>query len=274
MAQSALGIPEHVPPPVPSLAPSRTLSQPALTFASLTNNEGQNELSRIVIQPSGADNGSPPPMPLPRLSRSFTMPLPSQLGHLQRPQLSQSSSSKPSTVPQITVSSPSGSDVLATELAESVQMVIQTLLQISPPQLLDPAKEQLSGCALQVPTPSISALFTSMKMLNYLSKHMASLSPSGLQSPPLLVEDEFDVGELLQSVGDALSGVAAEAGVDLVIFHADSSLKDLRIKTDECGLIYTLSYVRDALYLIVSMLTGQPCRLHARFLLVPLGEMF
>jgi len=136
------------------------------------------------------------------------------------------------------------SNELATELADSVQMVIQTLLQISPPQLLDPAKEQLSGCALQVPTPSISALFTSMKMLNYMSKHMASFSPSGSQSPPLLVEDEFDVGELLQSVGDTLSGVAAEVGVDLVIFHADPSLKDLRIKTDECCLIYSLCYVR------------------------------
>jgi osomolarity two-component system, response regulator SSK1 len=122
-------------------------------------------------------------------------------------------------------------------------MAIQTLLQISPPHLLDPAKEQLSGCALQVPTPSISALFTSMKMLNYLAKSIAPFTPTSSDGSPIIPEDEFDVGELLQSVGDALSGVAAEASVDLVIFHSDPSLKDLTIRADECGLAYSLSHV-------------------------------
>lgn len=220
MAQAALGVGERQ-----AQAPARTHSHPPLTSDGSEADQALRITSDISLGSSSSSSS------LPKFSRSFTMPTPSQLGHLQRPQ-------SPG------VRSPSkSSDQLAAELADSVQMVIQTLLQISPPQLLDPAKEQLSGCALQVPTPSISALFTSMKMLNYMSKHISTFNASDPRSSPPTLEDDFDVGELLQNVGDALSGVAAEAGVDLVIFHADSSLKNLQIKTDECGLIYSLSYV-------------------------------
>ena len=51
---------------------------------------------------------------------------------------------------------------LSLELADSVQMIIQTLLQLSPPQVFDPTKEQLSACALPIPIPSISALTNSL----------------------------------------------------------------------------------------------------------------
>jgi osomolarity two-component system response regulator SSK1 len=131
-------------------------------------------------------------------------------------------------------------------------MVIQTLLQISPPHLLDPAKEQFSACSLSVPSPSISAMLTTMKNLNYMSANMHSFTGSGQMDtiteaeypdPSLPVNDEFDIGEVLQSAGDALSGLASQAGIDLVLFHADVGMKHVSVKGDECGISYALSHV-------------------------------
>ena len=183
-----------------------------------------------------------PPNDRDRLFRTFSMPLPSQLGHLNRPYRSLSPCHFPPSTP--TTTAPPSIE-LAQELADSVQMVIQTLLQISPPHLLDPAKEQFSACALQIPTPSISAVLTSMKNLNYMSKHMSSLlSPSvNTPTPNGTTQDEFDIGEMLQSVGDALSGIAAEAGVELVLFHGDVAMKHVVVRGDECGISFSLSHV-------------------------------
>jgi len=190
---------------------------------------------------------SPPPNDRGRLFRAFSMPLPSQLGHLNRHHCSPSSPHSPPVSTPPTTASPSTE--LAQELADSVQMVIQTLLQISPPHLLDPAKEHLSACALQIPTPSISALFTSMKNLNYMSKHMSSLLSPFAETPThnSATQDDFDIGEMLQSIGDALSGIAAEADVELVLFHGDFhgdiAMKHIAVRGDECGISYTLSHV-------------------------------
>jgi len=140
-------------------------------------------------------------------------------------------------------------------------MMIQTLLQLSPPQVLDPAKEQFSACSLPIPTPSISAMFTTMKNLNYMSANLATLSmPKSVctsdnaslveqtlpHMPPrtLSVENrDFDIGEVLQSVGDALSGLAADNGVDLILFHGDIAMRHVAVRGDESGVSYTLSHV-------------------------------
>lgn len=230
----------------------------------------------------------PPKRPthLPRFSRASSTPLPAQLKHLHHPSrrnVPESPSPSPVVVamkkslppppahPQIAE--------LALELADSVQTVIQTLIQVSPPHLLDPAKEQLSGCTLQIPTPSVSALITTMKNLNYMAANLSSLSTpektpeletvteedlhvvSEIKSldmgpitgdgeeilasnPKVLAFDEFDIGEALQSVGDVLSGISASAGVDLVLYHADVGMKHVNVRGDECGIIYSISYVR------------------------------
>jgi osomolarity two-component system response regulator SSK1 len=137
---------------------------------------------------------------------------------------------------------------LSLELADMVQMAIQTLLQISPPQVLEPTREQFSACALSVPTPSMSAMFTAMRNLNYFSANMGSF----WQEPPeevllgssgLIAHSNFDLGELLQSVGDVMSGAAAEAGVDLVLYHGDLSLKNAWVSGSESGLTVALSHV-------------------------------
>lgn len=190
---------------------------------------------------------------LPRLSRAVSMPLPSR--HLQNPRRapSRSSATPPSVVSEIPSECPQIHE-LSLELADSVQMMIQTLLQISPSQIFDPAKEQFSACSLAVPTTCMSAMFTSMKNLNYISANMAAFcastarsqdssrtDPSVMSSPATL--DDFDIGELLQSVGDTLSGAAAQAGVDLVLYHGDVGMKHVSVRGDECGLSYALLHV-------------------------------
>ncbi|EJD00878.1 uncharacterized protein FOMMEDRAFT_141652 [Fomitiporia mediterranea MF3/22] len=203
-------------------------------------------------------NPTPVPSPSPpRLSRAFSMPLPSQLGHLKNPHRTppQEQYLVPPS-PLVLAQSPNSHlQELSVELADSVQMVIQTLLQISPPHLLDPAKEQFAACSLSVPSPSISAMLTAMKSLNYISANMSTLaddlkmqpelSSHGRESPPLLspAQDDFDTGEMLQSVGDALSGIAAEAGVELVLFHADVGMKHVSVRGDECGISYVLAHM-------------------------------
>ncbi|KAF8271736.1 hypothetical protein EI94DRAFT_1567749 [Lactarius quietus] len=221
--------------------------------------------NRLNLEQNPLDHASPS---LHRLSRAFSVPLPSQIGHLKNPKRSPLPSSPGFTTP----STQAGPDMvhfheLSLELADSVQMVIQTLLRLSPPQIFDPAKEQFSACALPFPTPSVSALFTIMKSLNFMSTNMAAfstplsslssdtphstdsghtfnptISNAPSQAPQTQVHD-FDIGETLQSVGDALSGIAADVAVDLVLFHGDVGMKHISVRGDEIGLSYTLSHI-------------------------------
>ncbi|KAJ7762765.1 hypothetical protein DFH07DRAFT_917436 [Mycena maculata] len=180
----------------------------------------------------------------PRFSRAFSLP---QLGRLQNPH--RNKTIKPNPNGQSDPGTPSSTQFyeLSLELADMVQMAIQTLLQISPPQVLDPTREQFSACALSVPTPSMSAMFTAMRNLNYFSANMAAFcqEPLGdsLETSGLIAPTDFDLGELLQSVGDVMSGAAAQAGVDLVLYHGDLSLKYAWVSGSESGLTVALSHV-------------------------------
>ncbi|TEB29481.1 hypothetical protein FA13DRAFT_1711087 [Coprinellus micaceus] len=237
-----------------------------------------------VPPPFAAKDGIASP---PRFSRATTMPLPSQLNQLQHPYRTPRSTSftgsldstreaseEPSSSGEYgtpmsdpsTSQSSNGYDSphvreLSYELADSIQMVVQTLLQISPAQVLDPAKEQFTACSLSVPTTSMSAMFTVMKNINYLSANMssyfaeevlarrASLGTPDATLPPLpptpsVERIEFDIGETLQAVGDSLSGCAAQAGVDLVLYHEDSvSLKHVSVYGDEASIRYAITQV-------------------------------
>ncbi|KAG8685626.1 ssk1 response regulator receiver, partial [Ceratobasidium sp. 423] len=137
---------------------------------------------------------------------------------------------------------------LSLELADTAQLIIQTLLQLSPPHLLDPAKEQFSGCTLQLPTTSVGGMLHAMKGLNWMSIRLAGFVESERNADLDSVleeskEENFDIGELLQAVGDLLGGIAAQAGVDLVIYHADVGLKHVGVKGDEGGISYALSHI-------------------------------
>ncbi|KAI0650166.1 hypothetical protein C8Q79DRAFT_369791 [Trametes meyenii] len=275
-ASNRFGIAWPAEPPPPMSAPAERLAG-----VSLSSSEGETDVSEEepstqekkparteesddseFVTPTNRLNTDRDPMdqveqtpPAPRISRALSMPLPSQLGPLQHPRRAPSTSDSPSFLVADPYAPPAHLEELSLELADSVQMVIQTLLQLSPPQVLDPAKEQFSACSLSIPTPSVSAMFTSMKNLNYMSANMAafSLDPSVPADTPTIRrpkgEDgsstyvDFDVGEMLQSVGDALSGVAAQVGVDLVLFHDDLGMRHVAVKGDESGLSYTLSHI-------------------------------
>lgn len=197
---------------------------------------------------------------IPRLSRATSMPLPSQLEHLKNPRRTAPSSSEKPSQPLPIDAESSRFHELSLELADSVQMVVQTLLQVSPTQILDPAKEQFAACSLSVPTACMSAVFTTMKNLNYISANMPDLcadtfNPAHssnstskarrltLPGPPVTAATDFDVGEMLQGVGDALSGRAAEVGADLVLFHSDVGMRHIAVKGVECGISSVLTHV-------------------------------
>ncbi|KAF9526312.1 hypothetical protein CPB83DRAFT_795108 [Crepidotus variabilis] len=201
--------------------------------------------------PSGYPNGrmsSIPEKPVPQFSRTLSMPLPSHLHHLQNPHRPSPLNSSRSS-PRVPLAHSSQVNEVSVELADSIQLVIQTMLQISPPQVLDPAKELFSACALSVPTSSMSAMFTAMKNINYISANMTAFCNDSLVDHGLAktdhIEDqtEFDVGEVVQCLGDALSGFAAQAGVDLVIYHGDTSLKHAYVSGDESGVSFALSHI-------------------------------
>jgi len=196
--------------------------------------------------------------PIPIFSRALSMPLPSQLSQLQNPHKISHHLPPAPLSPGVVNSQVNQIREVSVELADSIQLIVQTMLQISPPQILDPAKEQFSACALSVPTSSMSAVFTAMKNINYLSANMSAFCEQAVNRSPgcgpstednYLVSNraqhnEFDIGEMLQCVGDALSGAAAQAGVDLVLYHGDVGLKHVYVSGDESGISFALSHVR------------------------------
>jgi osomolarity two-component system, response regulator SSK1 len=162
----------------------------------------------------------------PIFSRRVSAPLPSRIGHLRNPYTSphgfgssptasssQSSDGLLRPLPALRIGDSNGIgtttdtsrqphqqskalQTLSYELADSLQSAIQTLLQLSPPQLLDNAKEQYSGCTVQMPTTSFSALFTAMKGLNYLSANFKALFDVEIQ------EDDKSITNVHQGGSD------------------------------------------------------------------------
>ena len=224
-------------------------SPPPFTHRRAPSDETE-DIASAHSTPLGRDATESSPS-LPRISRAFSTPTPTQLRQLRNPRRATPDDERYPKPLDPTSDFEQFHD-LSLELADSVQAVVQTLLQFCPPQVLDTAKEQLSGCSISVPTPSMSAVLTSMKNLNYMSAHMctfgfpsstspAEVMPRNLPSP---VMSHFDIGEMLQAVGDSLSGLAAQAGIDLVLFHQDVGMKHVAVKGDESCLSYLLSYVR------------------------------
>lgn len=57
------------------------------------------------------------------------------------------------------------------------------------------------------------------------------------------MHNEFDIGDMLQCLGDALSGAAAQVGVDLVLYHSNVSTKHVYVSGDESAISFALSHV-------------------------------
>jgi osomolarity two-component system response regulator SSK1 len=256
-------------------------------------------------QHDGYDFEQPHP---PAFTRTFSAPLPQRVGFLRHPHtpnpvlgyndhprsrensissihsvISPPGSSVPTARPFVSTypsSSESGSserlrtplETVSLELADGLQSAIQTLLHLSPPHLLDNAKEQYSGCTVQVPSTSLSALMSSMRGLNYLSANARALcedvvshaedSMFGLSNK----KEDFDIGELLQSVADLLCGQAAQAGVDFVLFHGDVGIKHVSVNGSAEGLAYALGHVSQlsVTVILISGCASSPPRCSAR----------
>jgi osomolarity two-component system response regulator SSK1 len=135
------------------------------------------------------------------------------------------------------------------EIQDVALMVITTLEQFSPASILSNTHELLSACSLAVPISSISAIHITIRQMCHISSHLQLLSKFTVQTwsreennsllPPF-GHAEFDIGELLQNVSDALAGVAAKIDVNLVIYHCDSSLHHYIVVGDEGAIRHTL----------------------------------
>ena len=177
----------------------------------------QNQLSRLHMERADSHQFA---------HRTYSAPVASQLGHLQNPNLS-----------NYTHTSDDASDLhpsalqkqASQELADLVQLPIQTIIQLSPPHLLDHAKEQYAACGLTFPTPSISSFLTVSKALNYLSIFLSSPHKTKRTDAPAF-NLSWDIGEMLQGVADGLAGLAAERSVNNVIAHSGANLQHVSVK--------------------------------------------
>ncbi|KAI8380837.1 hypothetical protein BD560DRAFT_347208 [Blakeslea trispora] len=135
------------------------------------------------------------------------------------------------------------------EIQDVALMVITTLEQFSPSSILSSAHELLSACSIAVPIASISAINTTVRQICHISSHLNLLSRLTQQAwsrngnlipLPKLNYTEFDIGELLQNMGDALAGVASKLDVKFVLYHCDSQLHHSMVIGDEGAIRHAL----------------------------------
>ncbi|KAI8378051.1 uncharacterized protein BYT42DRAFT_614678 [Radiomyces spectabilis] len=139
-------------------------------------------------------------------------------------------------------------NTVSQEIQDAALMVMTTLEQFSPATILANTHELLSACSIAVPIASITAINTTIKQVCHISSHlqlMARLLREGITAPPQHdlrsnVQTEFDTGELVQTVGDALAGMAAKLDVNLVIYHSDNGLHHTNVLGDEDAVRYGL----------------------------------
>ncbi|CAG8515202.1 10648_t:CDS:2 [Paraglomus brasilianum] len=135
----------------------------------------------------------------------------------------------------------------STLLCQNTQMALETIEQLAPSNFLSGSHEQLTACSIPVPTASIDAVHTSLKAIEYISTHIESLSallyatPSGI--PLSDVRTCFDIGQMVQNIGDATAGGAAVAQVELIIYHVDYAFYHLNVIGDESALRYSCMYI-------------------------------
>ncbi|KAK9707767.1 Two-component response regulator SSK1p [Basidiobolus ranarum] len=137
---------------------------------------------------------------------------------------------------------------MTNELRNATSMAIETVKQLSPPELLVKPQEHVSACSIPVPTASVTAVHAALKHIINLSSHLTLVNrllfteESTVESANRCDSDvvEFDIGELVQSVGDMLAGTAAEAKVELVLFHADCGFHHRNVIGNEAGFRHAL----------------------------------
>ncbi|KAI7883243.1 hypothetical protein K492DRAFT_192773 [Lichtheimia hyalospora FSU 10163] len=137
--------------------------------------------------------------------------------------------------------------IVSQEVQDAALMVITTLEQFSPSTILTNTHELLSACSIAVPIASISAINTTIKQVCYISSHLQLLarllqegkhesttaSSSEIETIRSNVSVEFDIGDLVQNVGDAMAGMAAKLDVNLILYHFDNGMHYTNVMGDE-----------------------------------------
>ena len=80
-------------------------------------------------------------------------------------------------------------------------------------------------------------------MLSFCEPPCQLSGPSSEHPANTTMHNEFDIGEMLQCLGDALSGAAAQLGVDLVLYHSNIGIKHVYVSGDESAISFALSHV-------------------------------
>ncbi|KAI9269791.1 hypothetical protein BY458DRAFT_490073 [Sporodiniella umbellata] len=147
-------------------------------------------------------------------------------------------------------------NTISQEIQDVALMVITTLEQFAPSSILQNTHELLTACSLAIPTTSVFAINTTIRQVCHLSAHLPLLSHlvwranaqwSEKALPPMN-NVEFDIGELLQNMGDAMAGVAAKLDVDFVVYHCNNNLHHMMVMGDEGAIRHALlSHLRNML---------------------------
>ncbi|ORZ21624.1 hypothetical protein BCR42DRAFT_481239 [Absidia repens] len=139
-------------------------------------------------------------------------------------------------------------DTLAREIQESTMMVKITLEQFSPITILNNTHELLSPCSMAVPVTNISAIHTTINEVGHIGSHLHLVSRLLRQDSTHVspVYCDFDISELIQTVGDALSALASKLDVSVILYHMDNGLHCINVLGDENAIKHSImSLVRN-----------------------------
>ncbi|KAI8343634.1 hypothetical protein BC941DRAFT_465798 [Chlamydoabsidia padenii] len=126
-------------------------------------------------------------------------------------------------------------DTLAREIQEATLMVMTTLEQFAPITILNNTHELLSPCSMPVPVTSISAINTTVNEVGHIGSHLHLVSRLLRQEQTCVSPEcrDFDIGELIQTVGDAIGAMASKIDVSIILYHMDNGLHCINVLGDE-----------------------------------------
>ncbi|KAK9711153.1 Two-component response regulator SSK1p [Basidiobolus ranarum] len=130
---------------------------------------------------------------------------------------------------------------VAMEFEDTTSMAVQIVKQLSPPELLIKPQEHVSACSIPIPTASVTAIHTSLRHIINISSRLNVISQlitnddQANENLRLILSNksEFEIGGLIQSIGDLLAGTAAESKVELVLCHEDSGFHHMHVLGNE-----------------------------------------
>ncbi|KAI8057306.1 hypothetical protein BDF22DRAFT_653315 [Syncephalis plumigaleata] len=133
--------------------------------------------------------------------------------------------------------------MITEEIRDTSRIGKAAILRLAPSTVFAAqSREHLAACSVPVPTASMASIDAILQHIEHLSRHLESLNNP---NPSLSVTDndkessasdslpQFDVGELLQRVGDMMSGCATSAKVEVVIYHAEAQICHRMVYGDE-----------------------------------------